>query len=290
MCWLCKAKPAEWRAMTSEDRKSKSLQKAEWVEALKHRKKAVSPLFALPGISNASMKPDWMHVADEGCCALAAGQVLSELLSTCEGSTKEKRAQTLWTELKALYGKLKLPACRRLKKLTLKDIVKSGKAPDLDAKAAEIRDFCTLVLEPLAKSKKLHQGSLHEKAVYNVAKHCASMYNALAAEFDGSQMVASAEKFISQYMALEKEAIFHDEEDTSTYKPKLHLLGHILDDAREGHNPKDTWNYRDETVAFQFQQLFHKRGGYPKPGHQTEKVLLKRAAEEKFFSLKEQAA
>ena len=93
MRWLCKAKPAEWRAMTSEERKSKSLQKAEWVEALKHRKKAVSPLFALPGISNASMKPDWMHVADEGCCALAAGQVLSELLSKCEGSTKEKRAQ-----------------------------------------------------------------------------------------------------------------------------------------------------------------------------------------------------
>ena len=87
MRWLCKAKPAEWRAMTSEERKSKSLQKAEWVEALKHRKKAVSPLFALPGISNASMKPDWMHVADEGCCALAAGQVLSELLSKREGSS-----------------------------------------------------------------------------------------------------------------------------------------------------------------------------------------------------------
>ena len=98
--------------MTSEERKSKSLQKAEWVEALKHRKKAVSPLFALPGISKASMKPDWMHVADEGCCALAAGQVLSERLSKYKGSTKEKRAQTLWTELKALYEKLKIPACR----------------------------------------------------------------------------------------------------------------------------------------------------------------------------------
>ena len=219
-------------------------------------------------------------------------EALPKLLSKCEGSTKEKRAQTLWTEFKALYEKLNIPACRRLKNLTLKDIVKPGKAPDLDAKAAEVRDLCTLVLEQLAKSKKLHQGSLHEKAVYNVAKHCASMYNALAAEFDGSQMVASGEKFISQYMALEKEAIFHDEESTSTWraKPKQHLLGHILDEAREGHNPNDTWKYRDETVAFQFQQLFYKRGGYPKPGHQTEKVLLKWAAEEKFFSLKEQPA
>ena len=87
-----------------------------------------------------------------------------------------------------MYEKLKIPACRRLQKLTLKDIVKPGKAPDLDAKAAEVRDFCTLVLEPLAKSKKLHQGSLREKAVYNAAKHSASMYNALAASKLSSMM------------------------------------------------------------------------------------------------------
>ena len=89
-----------------------------------------------------------------------------------------------------------------------------------------------------------------------------------------------------------EEASLDDEEDTSTWraKPKLHLLGHILDEARGGHNPKDTWNYMDETVAFQFQQLFYTRGGNPKPGHQTEKVLFKWAAEEKLFSLKEQPA
>ena len=85
------------------------------MEALKHRKKAVSPLFALPGISNASMKPDWMHVADEGCCALAAGQVLSGLLSKCEGSAKEKGARTLWTELQALYEKLKFQPAEGLR-------------------------------------------------------------------------------------------------------------------------------------------------------------------------------
>ena len=64
-----------------------------WRHSSTERKKC--HLFALPGISNASMKPDWMHVADERSCALAAGQVLSELLSKCEGSAKEKRAQTL---------------------------------------------------------------------------------------------------------------------------------------------------------------------------------------------------
>ena len=39
----------------------------------------------------------------------------------------------------------------------------------LDAKAAEVRHFCTDLLEPLAKSKKLQEGSLHEKVVRNVA-------------------------------------------------------------------------------------------------------------------------
>ena len=67
-------------------------------------------------------------------------------------------------------------------------------------------------------------------------------------------------------MALEQEALHVDPEDTLTWsaKPKLHYLGHILDEGRKGHRPKDSWAYRDETEGFQFQKLFHKRGGQPK--------------------------
>ena len=287
MCWLCKAKPEEWRAMSSKDRESKSLSQAEWLQALESRGKPVSPLFALPGITNASMKPDWMHVVDEGSAALAAGQILAELLQKCRGGNKDQRAQSLWASVQSLWQACDIPACRRLKKLTVKDIVKPGKAPDLDAKAAEVRYFCHDILEPLASSKKLQEGSLHDKAVYNVAKHCTNMYKHFEAARNG-QMVASGEKFLSQYLALEGEAIHLDPEDTKTWraKPKLHLLGHLLDEARKGHNPKDSWNYRDETVGFQFQKLFYKRGGQPSPGHQAEKVLLKWAHEEPFPSLK----
>ena len=52
-------------------------------------------------------------------------------------------------------------------------------------------------------------------------------------------------------MALEK---YHTKLDSDSNlwhaKPKVHLLGHILDKvAGEGMNPKDTWNYKDETFG-----------------------------------------
>ena len=132
---------------------------------------------------------------------------------------------------------------------------------------------------------------MHDKAVYNVAKHCTDMFRHLEI-FNSKQLVKSGEKFMGQYMALEQEALHVDPEDTLTWraKPKLHYLGHILDEARKGHHPKDSWAYRDETEGFQFQKLFYKRGGQPKPGYQVEKALLKSAHEEKFFCLKQAIA
>ena len=67
---------------------------------------------------------------------------------------------------------------------------------------------------------------------------------------------------------------------------KVPLAWAHLDEARKGHHP----NYRDEALGYDFQKLFFKRGGQPKPGHQAEKVLLRWAQEEKFFCLKQALA
>ena len=98
---------------------------------------------------------------------------------------------------------------------------------------------------------------MRDKAVYNVAKHCTDMFRRLEI-FNSKQLVKSGEKFMSQYMALEQEALRVDPEDTLTWraKPKLHYLAHILDEARKGHRHEDSWAYRDETEGFQFQKLF----------------------------------
>ena len=67
----------------------------------------------------------------------------------------------------------------------------------------------------------------------------------------------TGEKFISQYLALEAEAQHLNPDDSQTWraKPKLHVLGHLLDEARKGMHPKDFWNYRDETEGYTFQKL-----------------------------------
>ena len=59
-------------------------------------------------------------------------------------------------------------------------------------------------------------------------------------DFDKKRLQKSGEKFMSQYMALEEEALHLDPEDSLTWrgKPKLHYLGHILDEARKGIHPK----------------------------------------------------
>ena len=283
MCWLCKAKPEEWRGMSAEDRKASSLNKAEFLECLERRGKHVSPLLMLPGVCNKTIKPDWMHVVDEGCAAHAAGMVLQELLRFTPDRGVDSKARRLWEEIQSLYKAKAVPASRRLSKLTAKDICKPGKAPQLAAKAAECRYFCQDILLDLVDSKGLHMLGPHERAVHNVARYLARMYGHME-NFDSKKLQKYGEKFISQYMALEAEALHEEDNLTWHSKPKIHFLGHILDEAREGMRPKDSWNYRDETEGYQFQKLWFRRGGRTT---KAEKVLLKWAHEQPFLSLKE---
>ena len=57
-CWLCSAKPGEWKALTTKERKKKSLSFEGWLQSLEDRQKHVAPLFRPPGITNAAMRPD----------------------------------------------------------------------------------------------------------------------------------------------------------------------------------------------------------------------------------------
>ena len=61
MCWLCKAKPQNWREMTTcpaWERQEQSLDKAEYLHFLADREKEANPLFILPSVSNDTMVPD----------------------------------------------------------------------------------------------------------------------------------------------------------------------------------------------------------------------------------------
>ena len=80
-----------------------SMTKAEWFENLASRNKTPNPIFHLPGVTNWTILPDWMHVADEGCGALAAGQILWEILSGYEHTNQECRVACLWEHINKIY-------------------------------------------------------------------------------------------------------------------------------------------------------------------------------------------
>ena len=96
-----------------------------------------------------------MHVMDEGFGALVAGQILHYLLPFYPGSSAAKRVEKLWEHIQCLYQADKTEACRRLAKLTLKDIVKSKKPAEFDVKAAQRRYFMPL-LPKLTEAKLGH--------------------------------------------------------------------------------------------------------------------------------------
>lgn len=141
-----------------------------------------------------------------------------------------------------------------------------------------------LWLECLCKAKGLHEGSVHQKAVYKVAKYCSKMYKCLE-EGNLLELEKAGRKFVSQYMALEAEATSADESEVKLWrsKPKFHLTSHILDLVSLWHNPKDSWNYRDETFAGCMQKLSFRRGGKFEPGMAAEKLLLRWMADIPFL-------
>lgn len=217
-----------------------------------------------------------MHVCDEGVGSLAAGQVLWALLPNYPANNQEARSGLMWEHIKKIYDELDYPACKRLSKLSLKDFKKTKKAPELDSKAAACRHFIP-VLETLAIQNGYKDGCSLHKAVYNVARYVSRMYLALE-EGNVAKVASNGFKFLEQYFHLEKHATTLDPEDTQTWRarPKFHLLQHLLDEASNGWNPKDSWNYRDETFAFTVQSLWFRRAGRKSaPGIECEKFFLR---------------
>ena len=276
MCWLCKCKPDQWREMTQLERASQSLSKAEWIEFVQAREKLLCPLFSLPNISNHIMNPDWMHVMDEGFAPLVCGQVLWDLLPCYVGRSADQRVAKLWQEIQSLYKAKQIPGAERLQKLTTKDIKKPKKVPELACKAAECRHFAPL-LQHLTRANKYDQGTLHQKAVHALAKHMETIYDSLE-KGNLEKLAKAGYKALDQYAALEQEALMLEPEMAILWhsKPKQHLFGHICDLCLQGWNPKDAWNYRDETFAGAVQKLYVRRGGHDRPN--AENVLVRWSA------------
>ena len=83
--------------------------------------------------------------------------------------------------VQSLYKAEKTPACNRLYKLTVKDIVKPKKPPELDAKAAQCRHFMPFLPKlTLAKfGADVSAMTNEQKAVHALAQLIAQVYDYL---------------------------------------------------------------------------------------------------------------
>ena len=268
--------------MGPKEREENSLSKAEFLESVQTRDKLICPLFNLPGISNHIMHPDWMHSMDEGFSQLVAGQILFELLPHYPGRNQGARVASMWEHIQSLYKAEGTPWEQRLPKLTLKDIHKPKNTPSLDCKAVHCRYFCKF-LQKLTASKNFASKSLHCQAVHSLAKQIGLVYQHLEI-FNADELAKAMEKAVKQYLALEQETLLLNPEETKLWHclPKAHLCGHISDLVKQGANPKDSWNYRDETFAHAIQKMSF-RGGKAKPTADT--VLTRWMARQPWPSL-----
>ena len=178
--------------------------------------KLVCPLFDLLGVRNQLMFPDWMHVMDEGFGALVSRQILHYLLPLYPGNSAAKRVGKMWEHIQCLYQADKTEACRRLTKLTLKDIVKRKKPAELDVKAAH----CC--------QSSLKQNSAMWGQGQSNSKECMCWPNSWPMQ--GSS--ASVWLWSLQLKSKGPEN-FKDWQR----KPKCHLFGHLCDSACQGWNP-----------------------------------------------------
>lgn len=207
-------------------------------------------------LTNHTIVPDWLRVMDEGCGAACAGQVLNALLPCYEGKKQEK-ASRLWAHIQTIYSELGVPASEQLPKLTLLDIVKPGKAPELDTKAATCRYFCRQgILSTLTSAHNFDTGTSLQKAIHKVATFTTQVYQHMEA-FNGRKLAKYGRALKSQYMALESHIQREDENDVCSWhaKPKWHLAEHIFDLAC-------------------VQQWALRRGGKRNASSEAEKTLL----------------
>ena len=269
MCWLCNCTHQNFRAQLPEDRQHLKT-KDRFHDNLKAMGKKRSPFWDWPWDPTMICCPDWLHSADLGIGSDIAGQLLVEVAQKLEGRSFKDRVSCLWAEIKTLYKEMKVEY--RMNSFC-PEVLNKGKKPSgpptLKAPAAQVRHMVPLL--PILANKHLNSMVPHQLACQRLAKFVAMVYDAMECN-DTNALPKAGQKMALQYLELEKEALKNDPEDNKTWHimPKLHLVLHLCE---MGYPPKDTWTYKDETMAGTLAKLFTRRGGKDNPGHNASEVL-----------------
>ena len=273
LCWRCKATPSNYR-----DCGSNASWRLDRLGPLEFLKKMIeeggrpSVLFSAPGVHPGLANPDWMHAADLGITADAAGNILLELADFLPGPSRAARTAVLWAELQEWYRTTGTPY--KLDILVPELFIQPKKAPKLRAKAAVVRHMVPFLQATC--SRHWSGGTTHQRTVCSLTGYLAACYACLEA-FDAEKLAANCRKFALLLVALEQEAqALSPGTRRWRVKPKLHLFQELCEMvAAEKGSPRLFWCYRDEDFGGFLQKMSGLRGGRNTNGRTAGNTLVR---------------
>lgn len=249
ICWQCDATGTNFldASLTAPWRPT-CMNHACWLERQLSRNLRVAGLFALPGFLMKYVVVDWMHTVDLGIAQYLLGNILLELLMLMGGtqSSPEPEISQLLLLIKQMSKQL---GCKNppFHGLTIGMIKRSGANPHLRTKAAETRHAVPCVLRLL--DQYFPPRDHRETTRVNCLRWLNNIYVEME-QWDASspaKIAHAARCHLALYYELyvwgvdNMVALGHQ-----AYRmyPKHHTFLHLCE---SGENPRDAWNYRDES-------------------------------------------
>ncbi len=266
-CWLCRATPETLRETgLNATWRSARLTHEMLLARLAEQGRQPSPLFHLPGVTNQTFKPDWLHTLDLGVGSDGVANIFWVLLPKLGAGSRKGNVQALWARLQAWYGSN--PVDTRYRQLTPTMIKQPNKPPSMAGKAAMLRGvvpFAAQLCEEL-----LDPSDLMEDTVLAFARELHALYRGIAGDFDPAVMATASRRLATLYVALDETT----PPPLWRVKPKLHLMQELCEHiAPVDGNPRSYWTYTDESFGGLMAEVARKRGGRLEPASAPHRLL-----------------
>ena len=227
----------------------------------------ISPLFSIPWMSLASLRIDWLHVADQGISPVFLGGLFHMILADrAWGPNAEARCRLLWGDIQHYYEAQQI--ADRLTNLTVTMVKPRKGSIELAGSGAQIRALIPFAAHLVdAWPEEVGPERYGARACM---RHLAECYSFLA-----GNMQPRDDTLLDHALA------FHTTLRTLhamngqrwQLRPKLHMFMEL---AFEGGSPSSSWNYREESFGGSVARQSHRYGGFASP------LAMSRGTLEKF--------
>ena len=232
----------------------------EWLLQQLANGQRLSPLFGAPEFDVHDVVPDWLHCVDLGVQADLVGNLFAELVNNhLPGPSREARVKGLWAKLQRWNRTNRPEGC--FDNLTWEMIQqKSGSAPKLRGKGAEVRHILPFAIE---MALEYQDGSPHRHTVLAMLQWLSKCCSLVKERPYPAEAAAEAARKVAQlWSALEAEARRAGDFVHWRIKPKLHLFQELLEFVSPKHGPPNTFHcYLDERIGGWVSQMACRRGG-----------------------------